>query len=479
MNKQIKIWMIAVLAVLVVLVGIGSAALALFDNGVFQVILNGEAEITLEYGEAYIEQGAYSYFSSAVYGEKVVEEGLQPEGELDTGILGTYTLTYRSKYAWHKASAQRKIHVVDTQKPTITLVYNSDSYTLPGREYEEEGFRAEDNYDGDITDKVVRTVKGDTVIYKVSDSSGNTAEVTRTIQYGDFDAPQLTLKGEENITLQAGTKFEEPGYSAVDNVDGDITAKVKVEGTVNTNIAGTYTIKYTVTDSYGNTAEKTRTIVVEPRKQPDVVNPTGKVIYLTFDDGPSRYTSELLAVLEKYNVKATFFVVNTGYLHLLDDIVSGGHAIGMHSVTHEYSEIYASEDAFFNDLHKMQSIIYDKTGVNSTLMRFPGGSSNGISKNYCKGIMTRLTKAVQDQGYQYFDWNVDSKDAGGAKTADEVFNNVTSGCSKRKVSVVLQHDIKGFSVDAVERIINWGLDNGYTFLPLEPTSPVCHHQVNN
>jgi hypothetical protein len=113
------------------------------------------------------------------------------------------------------------------------------------------------------------------------------------------------------------------------------------------------------------------------------------------------------------------------------------------------------------------------------LTRFPGGSSNTISANYNKGIMTRLTKKLPELGYQYFDWNVDSNDAGGAKDADEVFKNVTEGVAKRQNSVVLQHDTKSFSIDAVERIIAWGLCNGYTFAPLNHDSPTSHHGVWN
>ena len=113
------------------------------------------------------------------------------------------------------------------------------------------------------------------------------------------------------------------------------------------------------------------------------------------------------------------------------------------------------------------------------LLRFPGGSSNTISKDYSKGIMTRLAAAVTERGFTYFDWNVDSNDAGGAKTADEVFNNVIKGVKNKQNSVVLQHDMKSYSVDAVEKIIVWGLKNGYTFLPLDANSPTCHHGINN
>ncbi|MBQ9108767.1 MAG: peptidoglycan-N-acetylglucosamine deacetylase, partial [Oscillospiraceae bacterium] len=117
-------------------------------------------------------------------------------------------------------------------------------------------------------------------------------------------------------------------------------------------------------------------------------------------------------------------------------------------------------------------------GIKTTLLRFPGGSSNGVSR-FNPGIMTRLTKLVEEKGFQYFDWHVDSQDAGGAKTADEVFQNVVNGVKNRKTSVVLQHDIRGYSVDAVERIIQWGLKNGYTFKALDENSPKAHHNVKN
>ena len=112
-------------------------------------------------------------------------------------------------------------------------------------------------------------------------------------------------------------------------------------------------------------------------------------------------------------------------------------------------------------------------------MRFPGGSSNTVSAHSYVGLMSLLTRAVQDAGFQYFDWNVDSNDAGGAKKAQTVFANVTAGVNQNRVSVVLQHDIHDFSVDAVEDIIVWGLNNGYSFERLTETSPGVHHGVQN
>jgi peptidoglycan/xylan/chitin deacetylase (PgdA/CDA1 family) len=235
-----------------------------------------------------------------------------------------------------------------------------------------------------------------------------------------------------------------------------------------------------VTDAKGRTTTVRRTVTVEPAKQPETVQPEGKVIYLTFDDGPSSYTDKLLAVLAKYNVKATFFIIGENASQKrLQAIVNGGHSIAIHTMTHDFAEIYSSEEAFLKDLYDTQTLIYEATGVKTTLMRFPGGTSNTVSRKHCKGIMTRLTQTVTDLGFQYFDWNVDSYDAGGAKTADEVYKNVTSGIKGLKTAYVLQHDSKGFSVDAVERIIQWGLENGYTFLPLTPESPAHHHRPQN
>ena len=219
-------------------------------------------------------------------------------------------------------------------------------------------------------------------------------------------------------------------------------------------------------------------MIVEKQERPKVVIPEGKVVYLTFDDGPGPYTDQLLDVLKANDVKATFFVVGDHYGKTMKRIVDEGHSIGVHSITHNYQEIYASPEAYFADILGMQEIIYRNTGVRTTLMRFPGGSSNLVS-SFNKGIMTYLTEAVQDAGFQSFDWNVDSNDAGGAKSADEVFNNVTDGISKHKTSVVLQHDIHPFSVKAVERIIQWGKAHGYTFLPLQPDSYGARHGVNN
>ncbi len=408
-----------------------------------------------------------------------VDSTIRLSGYVNTAVPGTYKRTITANFLWFVARKEQTVEVRDWEKPVITLKTTEGSYTLPGHDYVEEGFTATDNCDGDITNKVqIRKYNG-AIVYSVQDASGNYTEVCRTINYQDYDAPVITLEGDAAITIMAGATFEEPGFTAEDNADGVITDRVKVKADYNTYVPGTYEITYTVSDTFGNETVVTRSLTIQGRQNQGTVVPDGKIIYLTFDDGPSVHTPRLLNILAKYNVKATFFVVGTAAIGYIDDIYAGGHTVALHTNTHNFKSVYSSVEAYYEDLYAIQNKVYNATGIRSNLIRFPGGSSNTVSRNYCKGIMSQLTKSVEALGFRYFDWNVDSYDAGGAYTSEQVFKNVTNGVKGNRYSVVLQHDIHGFSVDAVESIIQWGLANGYTFLPLTNTSPTAHHGVNN
>lgn len=359
---------------------------------------------------------------------------------------------------------------------TMTVQVGS-SFRDPGATANADGHTLKVKVSGEVDTDVPGTY---TLCYKARYLLSS-SKAYRTVKVVESTGPSIDLVGGEKITVSIGATFEDPGYTAADNLGEDLTDRVQVTGTVNTRELGTFKLTYEVTDDEGRSTTVERTVEVVASKQPDVVQPDGKVIYLTFDDGPNKYTQKLLNVLKKYNVKATFFLVNTGYSEmdtLMKNIVDGGHAVGVHSMTHQWS-IYKSEEAFLDDLYGMQEVIKNATGVTTTLMRFPGGSSNTTSRKYCEGIMTTLTQKVTELGFQYFDWDVDSNDAGGAKTADEVYQNVIKGIGNKKTAYVLQHDTKEYSVEAVERIIQWGLANGYTFRALTPESPACHHPVNN
>lgn len=205
-----------------------------------------------------------------------------------------------------------------------------------------------------------------------------------------------------------------------------------------------------------------------------------KIIYLTFDDGPTGYTESVLDLLKEYDIRATFFVTNQNPAcqDLIQREYEEGHTIGLHSYSHNYS-IYASEDAYYQDLEKMEEIVYAQTGEYPTIVRFPGGSSNSISWNYCTGIMTCLTEGLEQRGYRYCDWNVDSMDAYGYLTAGEIAQTTIKGIMSKDESIVLMHDIGQCNVDAAKIVIEWALENGYTFLPMSEDTKMVHHRIVN
>ena len=204
------------------------------------------------------------------------------------------------------------------------------------------------------------------------------------------------------------------------------------------------------------------------------------VVYLTYDDGPGDYTAALLDILKKYDVRATFFVTGRGTDDLIKREYDEGHTVALHTWSHNYAYLYSSVANYYADLQQVSDRVKNITGEESKLIRFPGGSSNTVSKRYDgrSRIMSTLTRDVEAKGYAYFDWNVDSDDAGRANSADVVYANVINRL-KPGANVVLQHDIKPYSVEAVERIIQWCNDNNYVFEPLTKDSPTVHHGVNN
>ena len=466
--------------------------------------LNGEQDIHLEYDQAYEEPGA----KAVLIGENVeLDTPVEIAGEVDISKIGTYVLTYTAKAEGFTATASRNVHIVDTQLPKISLTVDPYAYTIPGQPYNEEGFRAMDGYDGDITDKVTCKEENGIVTYTVTDSSGNTFTTQRTIHYFDPGRPNLKLVGDDTYLVAQGDHFIDPWVTAIDQNDGDITSSVYVEGNLDTNIPGRYTLEYKATNSYCYSGSITRTVIVlpmeylleetdesdEPEKPTEPTYPencmipeggmpyeeSGKTIYLTFDDGPSQYTKKLLDVLAKYDVKVSFFVKNSSYLDIINRADREGHTVAAHTYSHDYNKIYASEEAFYADMSAIGTLITKHTQNVTSLFRFPGGSSNTISQLYNRGIMTRLAKAMTEMGFTYFDWNVDSDDAGRARTPEEVFNNITKGLRWYHDAVVLQHDTKEYSVNAVEQVIAWALVKGYSFKPLTEDSPTCHHPINN
>lgn len=285
----------------------------------------------------------------------------------------------------------------------------------------------------------------------------------------DETPPSITLNGGSDITIAVNSEYHDDGVKAYD-ARGETV--VTMEGSVNTAVEGEYTIKYIAMDESGNVAEIERKV--------RVIVPSGRV-YLTFDDGPGPYTADLLETLAKYGVKATFFVTGAGDDDLIRREYDEGHAVGLHTLSHNYSYIYSDVANFWADLSAVQERVKNLTGSTSFLMRFPGGSSNLISKRYDGGgkIMSQLVNEVSERGFVYFDWNVSSGDAESATSPDAVYGNVVNALKYGGDSIVLQHDIKDFSVAAVEGIIQYGLEKGFVFDKLSTDSFTAHHSVNN
>jgi peptidoglycan/xylan/chitin deacetylase (PgdA/CDA1 family) len=201
-----------------------------------------------------------------------------------------------------------------------------------------------------------------------------------------------------------------------------------------------------------------------------------KRVYLTFDDGPSSNTDKILDILESYGIKATFFVVGkSGFDDQYKRIVDDGHTLAMHSYSHKYSEIYASLDAYKADLLKLHDFLYELTGVDCKIVRFPGGSSNTISKV----DMRELIDYLDDEGMVYFDWNISSQDASGVKKSAQVIaNNVLSSLNVYNNSVVLFHDAsnKDSTVEALPIIIDKILESeDSVFLPISEDTVLVQH----
>ena len=435
--------------------------------------LDGLKEVTLPLNEQYKEPGFIAKVKDKNYAKKVIISG-----KVDSSKIGEQTIVYKLIYNNKEYKLKRTINVVDDKKPIISFDSNDENICI-NHTNDSYHVSATDNYDGDITDKVQIEERKENneldVVFRVKDSSGNTAVAEKKYYLRDVERPKINLVNED-IYIELGNKYYEPGYTATDNCDGNITDNVKIEGHVDENKAGTYTLTYKVTDEANNTSTITRNVHII-----DVSEMKNK-IYLTFDDGPSNITPQILDILKEEGVSATFFII--GFGHDKDDIVKRivdeGHTIAIHGTSHVYKEIYSSEDAYMNNINSLQDQIYNLTGVKTWITRFPGGSSNLISK-FNPGIMTRLTKLVTEKGYHYFDWNIDSDDAGRAYISSMIYNNVVTNLSHNRLNVVLMHDAssKQQTLLALKDIIEYGKNNGYVFDKITMDTPVVVHSVNN
>ena len=434
-----------------------------------KVVLRGNIKVTNSVNEPYLDNGFVIYDNNLPVSSK--EYSYTKSSNVDISKLGTYTYSYLVKYNEKEYYLEREVTIVDDVAPVVDLKTDSveRDYCSKSDTHNIE-YSVIDNYDGDITENAVLTEEDEQYILTAIDSSNNKTVVEIPITYNKEPKNSLKLKGNKTINVKLNGKYEEQGATYSNGCQVDKKAKIKIEGTVDTSKVGTYTIKY----SYNKLSVSRKVVVYEPSKEEPSSNK--KIIYLTFDDGPSKYTRKLLDILDKYDVKATFFVVGTN-TSIIKEEYERGHAIGVHSLTHNWS-IYKSLDAYLDDFNKMNDIIEKQTGSRSMIFRFPGGSSNSVSRRYATGIVQKIADYMTKAGYVYFDWNVSAGDAS-SNTGEEVYRNVINGVKNCSKCVILMHDSKQKTVNQVENILKTFIERGYEFRTLDTNGPIVHHHIKN
>ena len=410
--------------------------------------------------------------------KETIEDIIVNDESLDTTKLGTYII----QYTLVDDTFDIEINVVDTIAPTFdvkdgetdatiaidpsSLVSNIVDATNTVVSFKEDySFDSEGDYE---------------YVICVSDEANNTAEKTVKIKILPKDETAPTINGKDTLTLYVNSTFDPlSDMSVSDNQDPNPTLKV-VSNDVDVKKAGTYTVTYEASDRSNNKQTFTKTVKVINEKKTQYTGE--KIVYLTFDDGPSYNTGKVLDILDRYGVKATFFVAGYSSTHrqYIKQAYDAGHTIGLHTYTHDYADVYKSIDAYFEDLQEISDVVYSLTGYRSPYIRFPGGSSNAISKNYCKGIMSKLVVEVHNRGYEYYDWNVSSADASGSYvSASKIIKAATNASSG--TLMILFHDTYGkdTTVEALPSIIEYYLDLGYEFKAIDDETYGFHHGLNN
>lgn len=200
--------------------------------------------------------------------------------------------------------------------------------------------------------------------------------------------------------------------------------------------------------------------------------PADKTVYLTFDDGPSANTAGILQTLADYGAQATWFVTGGSVAAHPEELLAvarAGHALGLHSDTHDYAEIYASVEDFLADMEAISARVEQLTGRRCGLLRFPGGSINA----YNAGLYQPLCAEVLRRGYRYYDWNASAQDAvSPQRSAADTARRVIEGVHANRWSVVLLHDTKSHTAAALPEILATLSAEGYAFAALDPSVPM-------
>lgn len=432
------------------------------------VIKNREQIVELNH-----KYSKYSNIDYMVFGDK---KDVKFSGKVDISKIGVY----HCKYTVRGVETKFDVRVEDKEAPNlVTKSYETNlkedisvsdfikSLKDNDKSKVEAKFKKDYNKEKKEGEEIVTII--------AIDKSGNKVEKeAKLLRKLDNEKPKF--QDLKDLTLGIGSSFDPlDGIKVIDNYDKKPKVEVDKKD-LNLNKPGVYEIIYKATDRSGNKTEKSRKITVLRKDKEG-----HKIVYLTFDDGPSQNTAKVLDILKKNKIHGTFFVTGTNqrYNYLIKRAYDEGNTIALHSYTHNYS-IYRSEKTYFEDLKNVSDMVEKLIGKKSYYIRFPGGSSNTVSRRYNRGIMSRLTKEVQNRGYKYYDWNSSSGDAS-ANTVPtrQIINNATN-YSLDHINILF-HDsaAKTTTVEALQSIIDHYKKRGYVFKRITDVSYEPHHGVNN
>ncbi len=200
-----------------------------------------------------------------------------------------------------------------------------------------------------------------------------------------------------------------------------------------------------------------------------------KVVYLTFDDGPSSLTGKYLDILKKHNIHATFFLIGQQVEEMPEVVereLKEGHEVGVHTYSHESCEIYGTCQAYYEDVNKVRNVLEKKFDYKPSFWRFPWGSANCYIRSYKEEIVQKL----YDQNMEYADWNVSAEDSVGTPSVDSILRNVKKDAFRVQDPVVLMHDSGSnqATLDSLEAVIRLFEEQGYRFETLSQRENCCH-----
>ncbi len=457
------------------------ASLLLVVGGILFFVLNMsslELASTHQSVEINTEVDFKTYIKEVKNGS--IEDVTIDSSSVNTKALGEYVVYYTYKDKTQELS----LSVVDTIAPVVEVKSLS---ILQGKTVSVEDLITNIS-DATKTTSVFEkeydfSVEGKHEVNIVVEDEGKNKTVTKTTVevLVDKKAPEISAS---DFRLTLNSKADLKNYASVkDDYDSDPTLTVD-KGSFDSSKEGTYEITYTATDDFGNKSTKKVNVTVY---KPAPSSSNGKkIVYLTFDDGPSAVTATILDTLKQYNVKATFFVTGVNgssgiagkYGYLTKRAYQEGHTIALHSYTHDYA-IYKSETTYFNDLTKLSNAVYKLIGIHPKYVRFPGGSNNGMWDNYKDGTlknMQQLCRALKSKGYEYYDWNVSSGDASGSKVSVSKIVNSSIGYSYDNINL-LMHDLAGktTTAQALPQIIEHYLSRGYEFRAIDDNAFAPHY----